>query len=794
MVLAAGILVLAFNISKRIQENSKEARIQQDQNFTAMLNRLEQETKPENFRLTIEHLQNIPLDKLNKVQQRRWNLAMARLYQGIAKSVRGNKRSENITLAKKFYRRIDCKEDPTLTQTVHFNIIELDMLNNEWEKSVKYIDDLYQLNLSSVDKFELLFKKSKCLLKLNRKKQALEVLNELIAKCNNQNLKIDSLLLKAKILNELIAQDIISGGGNMENYVIATPSPQVGVWLEEVARAYEKTVIEMSIADPRRYIAVAGLIKNSFQQNKAKQAYKQAKDMLSTIQPRENMIHAQLIIANWEVQHKKYDLAMHTLKIAENPFPNSNLLVAVYHLKYDILCNRKRWIPAFEVLEELAGIISTTDDIDKLLDRFMPAPKNILFNEVLRFDLQDTLRRTLSILHILKSKLPNDALIIKEKIQFLFGYTAFVLADYKRAQECFQEYYANKNSNKYLEEILYLDLLVAEKTNLSPAVQICRAQRYINNANKGIYTTAVLKHQIDAYFKMHMYQDALDICKKTFGEYLNDTIVETKTLRTIVQTAQAFYYLKEFRKAENFYRKTMTKLRSLNINPNINSKEFLSKDPLSFQEELTVNVKDNTQNISKVMAGNTHRKIFPPEVYLAWADFANKDNQVLLAITRLKRGVVRYNNEEDKLMLLGNVDILALDSNLDKCQQNTFYEFEKIDKYPNNLVLKKTKQKMLKALLKNDFKYYPQKIPEVLHGIISDKKNDGWCEIWLLKYLNYCLAHNSQKKAIEKIYKLSPRTDDKKNRFTHLHEQIKRLESIKLIEEKLVALKNKGIS
>ncbi len=746
---------------------------------------------------------NFDTSILDEHQKIRYNTLLGDLYLSKYKNSRLLTKKEKeyyFSISEKYFKKAQTAaiklNDKNVIKNIKSKLGAIYLESKNWKKALEtykaddslsllYTDDLWIANLHQ----------AKCLNKLGKYYEALQILEKVIGKSDNDNLWSQALRQKADLFFDIATDDkklkqfikttkttipietfkenLLNNAFDHYNSIIK----EAPITSKEVVLAQKgkleifiyrndgkniyKTLNKINYSSTNEVVKVEALmLAGKYRQNKALALLEKNKNdkeiNLKKSSTEQIQIKDQLkkdVNFNYTEAIKLYDAAAAKFKNHEY---YSDIVTELY------LLNKKigKLDAAFDNIKLLFTRYPNEKNITKTIPDFMPENNENLIKHLAEILDPQSRNKYYEIIRAMLKGLKKEDINLWNKfykdLALIQAQLYFHDEDYENAEKKFLDCFnIRKYSKEEEDDIYYHYYKCGAESNVSPAINIFRIKMYLAKFPKGKRTKQMLNHLLKLYTDNDMFYSAMKIANKMYLAELKKikkgaNKSNTDFLRITASLGKAFKEIQDFEKAE-----------------------------------IVLNtIKDEVLDTSD-----------KNDVYLDWADLAVKRNQEREAIRRLNVLISTISDEKNKIKPLVARSLLELK----RGDVKYFLNAKKLLKYVESSKELKAeeKRKLLRSLNEGLLEYAYAKGIWAIHPL-TDKLGENfagepWINYWYIRALTP-LFGSSKLEAVGKKYedtlksKLTSTKGDEAS-FKSIQDQLNLINSLVVIEKDYKNLK-----
>ncbi|OGV34067.1 MAG: hypothetical protein A2020_01200 [Lentisphaerae bacterium GWF2_45_14] len=662
----------------------------------------------------------------------------------------------------KFYKKALSYTDGELQKNLLIRrIAEVYMNNGEWARALEMFRRSETVKMLPEERWKLRIKMAECCLKLKKYYEALQILDQ-IADESKEDLSIWGKALREEadiklsastdtsILESILSDEesLRDGGGTQkitEPEVTAEPKAGTAADRKEeensgileknekqasekeasLRRQKENRLTELklrlrkeAISDYNELIkqlpelnieasrARIGILKCYIIDGDTKNAYAIANKIHASSCPAYDKADALILLSELEEKNGNLRSAIEILRKCYDSYQKTPLRTEMLLRLYNLYKNEK--IQNYEAAFETAKILFIEKPeeyaVKSIISDFTYGRDNLISKLTASGDKQ-LIKSYLDNIKIMLDYVKRNApQIWKNTINdasFISANLLFISEDYKKASEALEKCMnIPKNPPALQEKIYYLDMLCSIKGKDAPPVITARAKRYLDKFPEGPNYKKSLAAQLQAYYDMGMYKEAINTAKKIYVDELNTS------KKKIDDSSNKALWLRTVAFIGECYQKTGDY--------------------------------DRANKIIRAYANTLLNESYAPEVFLSWSKTAEKMGQPYEASRRIDVVLPKTMDQDEKAKLLVAQYLLKLKIGKIRDYFRARMLLEKLEasrKISPDLkkeLIKELIQSMLSHSLENGRK---EEFNELLDYSLKNYKDELWPEFWVLHSL-----------------------------------------------------------
>ncbi len=763
LTLIAGIVTFGLfkviNVSeKKISDYIKDKKIENTISFKTKLDNLIHTSKNKHIRKIVSSFKSLDSSQLTDLEKRDLYSNLASLIEEHCESNECDEQTRNLIL--KYYQHAyELTRLSKDKKTINRKIASILMNNKKWNDAVIMFRDSESYLMSPEERWKTRLDWAECLRNNHEEGKAVALLTQVIEESDVENIWAKAVRQKAEILFEICGSISM-----LERYKDNNPDQDEITFentLEQAKDLYEHLISELSSLHKEAFQAQLGLMRLNAHERQYDSVYRIANRLNASSASKDDKIECLTILADMEEVDGNYDAAAGFLQQILNRFSEEHVSAPIFFRLYTLLITQKKWDKAFFVAEKLAAKAKDNTIALSILNDLYPNQNNILNNLILLDDKFNYLSRAQSMVDTLKNVDYPNWLAVEDAADFVTAVLTFHSEKYEEAAELFADYLTQALNSQNFESILYLDVLASKNRQLEPVAVVLKAKRYLYEFTDGNHYEEVLMALLNSYYEMGLYEEALNIAKKSFVKELvnmgkaGEFTSNDQWLSTVAKIGQCYAVLGDYEKTNQIFRTY--------------SKELLT----------------NPQGLT---------------AYMNWINMAKTKGQNYEAIRRYDLVKPNIIDPSEKLAIKTEREMLAMLVNLPRAYENGQQILVEI--IEDEVMPPEEKRKLLKriyeVLLDQAFLNHPEDVDILLENILVQFKNEAWIEYWLLRSLTskYGNIDIVELKEIHEdiLSKIKTNSNDKETTFNFLLTQLDLITSLAGSEERVKKLQERGLN
>ncbi len=654
-----------------------------------------------------------------------------------------------------------------LKSSLNRRVGELLMENKNWGGALELFKKSYPLLTLPREKWQTDMSMAQCYIKLNKMAPAFQKFTA-ASQSDKPDIRGEAIIAKANLLLDAISDNKLKK--QLIKYLAGKDPALVKAISEKHSDHYFKSEAEKLFIQAQSEVGKVspvysqgqlGQIEIAVMDKNNSRAYRISNRLLNGPAPKESKVKAILLLAKLEEGRGEYKEAIKLVKRSLQKYPVAASSLKAGTALYNLYKKIKNWNAAFSVARNLFQRTSDPDAICKLINDFSSG-ENLIFNIIINSkDRKFYVAQLLNVYADLKANHLKAWKSIRVNAYYVLAQLYYASEDFDKAQDALNMSHYYVEEDKADEKILRLDLLCALKAHASPAVIICRSRRYLNRFPKGGYYREALLELLRNYYKIGLYDSALDISRKIYADELdvsrNKNINRNRVwVETVSIIAACYQKLGKIEKANQLLR--------------------------SFSDQIMV-------------------KKYGPDVYYFWSLMAETSGQNAEALRRLTVALM-YTKDPRIILKLKVAQSLLL---MKEGSLKDFYDADELlkrvrgDKWLQSNVRQLYERQLYEEMLKYALSHsMNDDFDNILNSVVKHDSKKQWAQYWVLRALTPTFMTNDLKtlsKAHERILnsKYTKAIDDPDS-YEFIREQLKIIRELIRLEDRANYLKEtKGV-
>jgi len=577
--------------------------------------------------------------------------------------------------------------------------------NKDWDKAIKLVSKSVGLQMLPEDRWRLKMIEAECLLKSGRLYHAAEKYSSVADECDDRSIWAEALVDRGMIMIEAASSEKL-----MQSYLNKDGKPSEPSLAQVSFKDERKRLLNSAISDFGQVLAKTtsidrasgqaklGILRIYAMEKDKVKAYEMVNAIQASPMSMKDKAESFVMLAKLHESLGEYKTAIKLLEACTANYPLTSMFIPISMDLYDYYKKSGEWEKAFSVAERVVMRGADNETAKKLIEDFSP-DKSEMINDISLSERRDNyIDRLNEILDKIRNTRPEAWKLVQHQANLIMAKLLFISAKYGQAEKVIAASLQVSLVPKNIEdELLHMDLECAIKSEVSPAVVVARAKRYLQFFPLGKYYQDSLSAMLDAYYELKMYDMALEISKKLYVDDL---------MKRAGKGASNPYWLTTVARIGECYQK------------------------LGKYDRANLILKDNAPALMDMKS--------PGDVFKTWSDIALERGQPLEAIRRLDVILPKIEDPSTKADLMVARYLLQLKVGNYKDFEVTKGLLQRIStssKLPEAQKLS-LRRELYKGLLEYAFKNKPSEVSELLDQVIKGFSGESWPQYWILLSLS----------------------------------------------------------
>lgn len=720
--LAAGLaiyILTAFEGEFRVMKIEEKQKI--DKYINESINNCIAKYKRGEYHEALESALKLNTDNLDTEQQRARLILLGDINKHFYDTYKGNneviKRSY-LDKAQRYYKRARLEHfSPSIhsRKEIARRIANLYISDGDWENAYKTFKENESLDISAEERWRTKLLQAEALLKLKKPQyfKAIKILSQIANDddCDDvdiwgEAMRKKSVLLYEATQNPAIMTDILTSG---HKSTVAPTKADLKEYSKEFLKEAEDG-FHMILNDeklfnsPQRTYAELGIMKILVARNDREKAYSWANEVHFSSGTDTEKAEALYLLSVLEEKNGNIDEAINILTKSIDRYEKPAFTGANAPKLFELYMKDKQYDNAFLILSRLMTEYATKKRIEQLSREFLPDGDKLI-TKISELSIPQNAKYAYyeqgkKLLKKSKVRYPQYWNHLNQLWSYLEARLTYLQNKIPETEKLIEKILDKEIGDEKLKEMVYrLDLQCAQKKGI-PEIEVCRAERYMKFFPEGKYYISAINTLEDSYYKIGLFEAALEISKKMYVAGLN-------RMRQGIQTPeQKKQWLNTVAKIGCCYYK--------------------------------LGLYDKSEQLIKAYCDELLKQPDVGEIYQDWSEVAIAMGQQREAIRRLDVAIPRTKevNLRTEMRVARNllklkrnkeIDYLRAVSLLDRIRETHALKPE---------IKEELQKKLGNALLEYNYTKQPKKFRPFLDKMISEYKGAPWLNYWLLKSLS----------------------------------------------------------